>query len=46
VIAVYPNFLQEGSSRWWRSHLCDFFGHAQELLGGGGKGATAAVDQA
>jgi len=46
VIAVYPNFLREGSSRWSRSHLRDFFGHAQELLGGGGKGATAAVDQA
>ena len=30
----------------FRSDLCDFFGHAQELLGGGGKGATAAVDQA
>jgi hypothetical protein len=28
------------------SHLRDFFGRAQELLGGGGKGATAAVDQA
>ena len=46
VIAVYRNFLQEGSGRWLRSHLGDFFGHAQELLGGGGKGATAAVDQA
>jgi hypothetical protein len=46
VIAVYRNFLEEGSSSWLRSHLRDFFGHAQEFLGGGGKGATAAVDQA
>jgi hypothetical protein len=24
--------------------LRDFFGHAQELLGGGGKGASAAIN--
>jgi hypothetical protein len=56
VIAVYPNSpvdcqlptlnfgLSTVDCRLFSSHFGDFLGHAQELLGGGGKGAPATVD--